>query len=69
VIRRRSAPAPSPVTTSAAASTSRVVARLSANTVLSPVAAPSIATAATPAGMLPARNSSRGASSSTPWRL
>ena len=41
---------PSPVTTSTAASTIRVAARLSAKAVLSPCAAPSIATAATPRG-------------------
>ena len=53
----------------AAASTSRVAARLSANAVLSPAAAGSMATAATPAGTLPARNSSRGTRVSALWRL
>ena len=53
----------------AAASTRRVAARLSANTVLSPAAAGSMATAATPAGTLPARNSSRGTIPSALCRL
>jgi hypothetical protein len=59
----------SPATALAAASTSRVTARLIANTVLSPVDAGSIATAATPAGTLAARNSSRWSGASAPWRL
>ena len=46
--------------------TSRVAARLSANTVLSPTEAGSIATAATPAGMLAARNRMRWRRSSAP---
>jgi hypothetical protein len=46
-----------------------VIARLSAKTVTSPVDAGSIATAATPAGTLPARNSSRCGAASSPKRL
>ena len=69
MIRPRSRSVPPPATAVAPASTSRVTARLSAKTVLSPVEAGSIATAATPAGTLPARNSTRSASESAPWRL
>ena len=53
----------------APASTSRTTARLSAKTVMSPADAGSIATAATPAGTLPARNRSRSAGVSAPRRL
>ena len=53
----------------AVANSSRITARLSAKTVLSPTDAGSIATAATPTGTLPARNSSRCAGLSVPWRL
>ena len=47
----------------------RAMARLTANTPTSPVEAGSIATAATPVGTLPARNSSRCGAASTPKRL
>jgi hypothetical protein len=69
VIRRCSMPARSPPAAYPAASTSRMTARLSAKTVASPVDAGAIATAATPTGTLPARNSSRCAGTSSPWRL
>jgi hypothetical protein len=63
-------PAPSsPATTYVAASTTRITARLTAKTSISPVDAGSIATAATPAGTLAARNTSRCAGRSAPWRL
>jgi hypothetical protein len=53
----------------ALARTTRVAASASAKAVLSPVEAGSIATAATPAGTLPARINSRSACESAPWRL
>jgi hypothetical protein len=52
-----------------AGQTRRATARLSANTVLSPVDAGPIATAATPIGTLAARKSSRWTGSSAPRRL
>ncbi len=62
VIRARSrSVSPPPAPACAAARMTRTTARLAANTVLSPTAAGSIATAATPTGTLPARNSTRSA--------
>jgi hypothetical protein len=69
VIRSWSSCVRPPACPFASASTSRVTARLIANTVTSPVEAGSTATAATPAGTLPARNSSRCSGASAPWRL
>ena len=56
----------SPVRAYAAASATRITARLSAKTALSPLDGGSIATAATPAGTLAATNTSRWATSSAP---
>jgi hypothetical protein len=69
VIRSRSTSARPPCTAYAPASTSRTTARLSTKTVTSPVDAGPTATAATPAGTLPARNRSRSAGVSAPRRL
>ena len=69
VIRSCRSSVPPPAAPFATASTTRVTARLIANTVTSPVDAGSIATAATPAGTLPARKSRRCSGSSAPWRL
>ena len=68
-MRRRSASRPCPVITCATARTIRAAARLSAKAVLSPIDAGAIATAATPTGTLPARNSNRSRGTSAPSRL
>ena len=54
---------------SANARMSRMTARLAANTATSPFETGSMATAATPAGMLARRKRKRWAGSSAPWRL
>ena len=69
VMRSCSSWVPPPAAPFATASTTRVTARLMANTVTSPFDAGSIATAATPAGTLPARKKRRCSGWSAPCRL